>query len=75
MKFEWTLWAKRIRCRHFNLGKRLDKASTVTKGFWQSLQDVQPDKTYIVAPVQQRWPFADGGEVIGVGDIVRVLTS
>jgi predicted AAA+ superfamily ATPase len=49
-------------------------APKVTKGFWQSLQDVQPDQTYIVAPVQQRWPFADGVEVIGVGDIAGVLT-
>jgi predicted AAA+ superfamily ATPase len=50
-------------------------APKVTKGFWQSLQDVQPDKTYIVAPVQQRWPFADGVEVISVGDIAGVLAG
>jgi predicted AAA+ superfamily ATPase len=48
-------------------------APKVTKGFWQSLQDVQPEKTYIVAPVQQRWPFAEGVEVIPVSDIAQVL--
>ena len=50
-------------------------APKVTKGFWQSLQDVQPEKTYIVAPVQQRWPFAEGVEVIPVGDIAQVLAT
>ena len=50
-------------------------APKVTKGFWQSLQDVQPEKTYIVAPVQQRWPFAEGVEVIPVSDIAQVLAS
>jgi hypothetical protein len=39
------------------------------------LQDVQPEKTYIVAPVQQGWPFAEGVEVISVGDIARVFAG
>ncbi len=50
-------------------------APKVSKGFWQSLQDVRPHQTFIVAPVQQRWPFADGVEVIPVGDIAEVLTG
>jgi predicted AAA+ superfamily ATPase len=50
-------------------------APKVTKGFWQSLQDVKPEKTYIVAPVQHRWPFAEGVEVISVGDIAGVLAG
>lgn len=48
-------------------------APKVTKGFWQSLQDVQPHHTCIVARVQQRWPFAKGVDVIPVGDIADVL--
>ena len=50
-------------------------APKVSKGFWQSLQDVRPHQTFIVAPVQQRWPFADGIEVIPVGDIAGVLAG
>jgi predicted AAA+ superfamily ATPase len=50
-------------------------APKVSKGFWQSLQDVRPDHTFIVAPVQQGWPFAEGVQVIGVGDIAQVLSS
>ena len=50
-------------------------APKVSKGFWQSLQDVRPHETFIVAPVQQRWPFADGVEVIPVGDIAGVLAG
>jgi predicted AAA+ superfamily ATPase len=50
-------------------------APKVSKGFWQSLKDIQPHKTYIVAPVQQRWPFAEGVEVIPVGDIASVFAT
>jgi predicted AAA+ superfamily ATPase len=50
-------------------------APKVSKGFWQSLQDVQPHHTYIVAPVPQRWPFAEGVDVIPVGDIAKVLAG
>ena len=50
-------------------------APKVSKGFWQSLHDVRPHQTFIVAPVQHRWPFADGVEVIPVGDIAEVLAS
>ena len=50
-------------------------APKVSKGFWQSLKDVRPQQTYIVAPVQQRWPFAEGVEVITVGDIAGVLAA
>ena len=50
-------------------------APKVSKGFWQSLQDVRPHETFIVAPVQQRWPFADGVEVIPVGDIAGILAD
>jgi len=50
-------------------------APKVSKGFWQSLKDIQPHKTYIVAPVQQRWPFAEDVEVITVGDIAGIFAA
>ncbi|MEI7786088.1 MAG: hypothetical protein WCK08_16975 [Betaproteobacteria bacterium] len=49
-------------------------APKVSKGLWQSLQDLRPHQTYIGAPVQQRWPFAEGVEAIPVGDIAGVLS-
>ncbi len=33
---------------------------TVTKGFWSALDTVQPDETYIIAPVPQPFPFKNG---------------
>ncbi len=50
-------------------------APKVSKGFWQSLKDIRPQKTYIVAPVQQGWPFAEGVEVITVGDIASIFAA
>ncbi|MGI9134015.1 MAG: ATP-binding protein [Rhodoferax sp.] len=54
---------------------KFSAAPKVTKGFWQSLQDVQPHQTYIVAPVQERWPFAQGVDVIPVAEIASVLAA
>jgi predicted AAA+ superfamily ATPase len=50
-------------------------APKVSKGFWQSLKDIQPQQTYIVAPVQQRWPFAEDVEVITVSDIASIFAA
>lgn len=50
-------------------------APKVSKGFWQSLKDIQPQQTYIVAPVQQRWPFAKDVEVIAVSDIASIFAA
>ena len=50
-------------------------APKVSKGFWQSLKDIRPHKTYIVAPVQQRWPFAEDVEVIAVSDIASIFAG
>ena len=48
-------------------------APKVSKGFWQALGDVQPERAYIVAPVQEGWPFAESVDVIGVADIAQAM--
>lgn len=46
-----------------------------TRGFWQAIDDVRPDRAVIVAPVARRWPLAEGVEVVGVGDVVGLLRA
>lgn len=43
---------------------KLSTAPAPTKGFWQALADVKPEKTYIVAPVETEYPLAETVHVI-----------
>ena len=43
------------------------------KGFWQSLVDIKPDQSYIVAPVATGWAVRDNVHVLPVGEIGRVF--
>lgn len=54
---------------------KFSAAPKVTKGFWQACEDVAVDKAYIVAPVRERYPFAEKVEVLPVLDLPEVLKS
>lgn len=54
------------------------KASTapkVSKGFYRAIEIVKPDKTYIVAPVTDQFPFSENIFVSGLTEIVENLTD
>lgn len=44
-----------------------------SKGFHAALEDVEPDSTFIVYPGTDRYPKADGIEVIGLVEMAAVL--
>lgn len=39
---------------------KFSRAPKVTKGFWQACQDVGVKHAYVLAPVTEGWPLADG---------------
>jgi predicted AAA+ superfamily ATPase len=43
---------------------KLGTAPTLTKGFWQALADVKPERTYVIAPVDTEYPLADTVQVV-----------
>ncbi|MFM7531217.1 MAG: ATP-binding protein [Rubrivivax sp.] len=43
-----------------------------TRGFWQSLRDLQADQAWVVAPVERRYPLAQGVEVVPVGEVASL---
>ena len=50
------------------------KASTapqVTKGFWNAIKDVNPDKTYVIAPITGSYPYKDGVDVCGLKEFLE----
>lgn len=52
------------------------KSSTVprvSKGFWNSLDDISPDKAYVVAPVEESYPIKGGVMVCPLQEIITML--
>ncbi len=52
---------------------KLSQAPKVTKGFWQSMQDLKLSRAYIVAAVKSGWPIAENVWVIPMTDLPSVL--
>jgi predicted AAA+ superfamily ATPase len=50
---------------------KASSAPQVTKGFWNAIETVRPDKTYIVAPVPAAYPFKNDVEVCGLSDFLK----
>ncbi len=50
---------------------KASSAPQVTKGFWSAIETIQPDKTYIVAPVPAAYPFKNDVEVCGLSDFLK----
>ena len=49
---------------------KASSAPQVTKGFWNAIDTVQPDKAYIIAPVSSAYPFKNGVEVCRLTDFL-----
>ena len=54
--------------------KRSPKAST-SKGFAIALEDIQPDKAFIVHSGKERYPKRDSVEAIGIIELVQMLSQ
>ena len=52
---------------------KFSAAPRVTKGFWQSLEDLGVDRAYVVAPVAQGWPLADNVDVLPLAQLPGAL--
>ncbi len=44
-----------------------------TKGFYNAVEDIQPDKTFIVYAGDERYPVSEGVEAISVSEMTRML--
>lgn len=50
-------------------------APKVERGFWQALEDIKPNKAFIVYPGNDRYPKTKNVEVIGLKEIVELLAK
>jgi predicted AAA+ superfamily ATPase len=54
---------------------KFSSAPKVGKGFWMARQDLQPDASYVVAPIDVRYPMAEGVEALPVFGLPEVLAG
>lgn len=52
---------------------KFSSAPKPAKGFWQSLQDLQIDRAFVIAPVSRRYPLAEGVEVVPLAEATALL--
>ena len=50
-------------------------APKVTKGFWRALEDVKPQKTYIIVPIQVSYEIAPNVTVCGLEEFLNINFS
>ena len=43
------------------------------KGFYNAVEDIQPDKSFVVYAGEDRYPVAEGVEAIGVTEMAHML--
>ena len=58
--------------RTFGVEIKFSASPRPTRGFWQSLRDLQADQAWIIAPVERRYPLAQGAEVVPVGEVASL---
>jgi hypothetical protein len=54
------------------------KASTapsLTKGFWKALENIRPDKTFIVAPISTSYPIKENVTVCGLLEFLKLVEN
>lgn len=59
--------------KHIGFEIKLSSAPKVTKGFWQACKDVGVAHAYVVAPVSQAWPMAQGVDVVPLSDLTEAF--
>lgn len=59
--------------RRLGIEVKFSAAPTVTKGFWQAVGDLQPERTVVVAPVARAYPLRNGVDVVPVWALPELL--
>lgn len=54
---------------------KFSSAPALSKGFWSAMNDLQPERAYIVAPVETAYPVAENVEVLPAIELAQLCTS
>ena len=59
--------------RRLGIEVKFSAAPTATKGFWQAVGDLQPERTVVVAPVARAYSLRNGVDVVPVWALPELL--
>lgn len=48
---------------------------SLTRGAFNAIEDINPDKTFIIAPVELGWPFKPGIQVVSLTEIIQIIKT
>jgi len=54
---------------------KVSDAPKFTKGFWTAINDVQPDITYVVSPLAEKYPISDNVWGIGIHELFENIKN
>jgi hypothetical protein len=61
----------------FNNASAIDYAPSQSpkpsKGFYSALEDIQPDHTFIVAPVIEGWPVDNATDIVNLRELIHAV--
>ena len=52
---------------------KASQSPKLTKGNFNALKDISPDKAFVVAPVKESWPLRNNINIIGLHDLTSIL--
>ena len=59
--------------RRLGFEVKFSASPTLTRGFWTAVQDLAPERTYVIAPVQMSYPLAENVEVRPAAELPNLL--
>ena len=57
--------------RVFAIECKCSTSPSLQKGFYSAVEDIQPDHTFVVAPVKESWPMKPGIDVVTLDDLIE----
>jgi uncharacterized protein len=52
---------------------KVSDAPKLTKGFWSAIQDVQPEITFVVSPLTDKYPISDHVWGVGIHELFKTI--
>ena len=54
---------------------KFSSAPALSRGFWTGLEDLKPERAFVIAPVESGYPLADHVEVIAAHDLPQRIST
>lgn len=61
--------------KHIVIEFKVSKAPKVTKGFWKILEDLKPQRSFIVAPINEGYPLKENVFVATISEVLDWIDS